>query len=846
MLYRFSAFALFLSIVFFLFAPARALNTLGKDKIFIRFTNTRPDGAKVLVRMNVVPNHYQLIPPGETAELGWAGKTVYVGNDGMGDKTDAARYLAPGQSSPWVDVGQYMNKQGTRSWDTYLSPVLCASMTAPETAGLYLLAEVAQGPGTGIIRRIEVKKPELPARSPNRIYPWLLGYQTWNGTPPYYPTLGLLVPTDPDLLPRIYTLEEALQDQLDVIEEFPDTGRVATQFVFKTGDQPEVMKALGYRGYPEDTIEGNFGDEIGLSLKATEDEQNRRFREYLKAKGINPLDVLLDEDAAKAKGLTKDQQWEMVTLPKLGEKPEQSPVMQKPVLFYEQANFRFDLWYQELAADVKALEAKNPDKKVLCGANFSPHMNVWPDVRQWVDPFKAGGLTMSWTEDWWWQLPENSPQVYGFLLDGLRLGGSYHGAPMQYYIMPFRGQSEDNLRRQHGLAFSHGAKIINHFVTQNQAMITWDYVDQSESPRTYQAIYDMIRDAGSVENRLFPAMPKKAEIAIMLSRASDTWDTADLGGAGHFYGAQYNVNNDERKALWMALRHAQYPVDLITDEDVAEGKLAGYKVLYVVGSEMLAGAVKPLADWVRAGGVVFADGGGGLLDEYHRDNTALYEVYGLKSHALNRAVRHIRPRSSLPRMTPLDKLQVKAPEAGLTQVELPALCYQDALVPQGAKVLGSYGADGSPAFVSNNYGKGKSYYSGALAGLAYLTPAMPPSSDVLPTEFPPVLRALIAMPAQQARVTPPVTTNKALVEAQYMTGPNGDVVILTNWTEKPIDNLIVRFPGMPVKSVQSLRAAGYFKGSLDDQANGKLDVQVVDGVPQVEMRLEVTDYLLID
>jgi hypothetical protein len=33
-------------------------------------------------------------------------------------------------------------------------------------------------------------------------------------------------------------------------------------------------------------------------------------------------------------------------------------------------------------------------------------MNVWPDVRQWIDPFKAGAMTMSWTEDWWWQLPE--------------------------------------------------------------------------------------------------------------------------------------------------------------------------------------------------------------------------------------------------------------------------------------------------------------------------------------------------------------------------------------------------------------------------------------------------------
>jgi len=831
---------------FVLLTPAFALQTLGKGKIYIRFTNIRPDGAKVLVRMNVVPNHYQLIPPDETQELGWAGKTVYVGKDGMGDKTDAARYLSPGEMSPWVDVGQYMNPQGTRSWDTYLSPVLCAEMTDPQTNGLFLIAEVAQGPGTDVIRRVEVKKPELSATSRERVYPWILGYATWNSNPPFLPTLGLLVPTHPDINPRIYTLEEAVNDQLDVIAEFPDTGRAPTQIVFKTSDHPEVMKAIGYNGYPEGTIEGNLGDEIGLSINMPEDKQNQAFREFLKARGIDPLDVLLPEDAAKAKGLTKDQQWAMVTLPKMGDKPEESPVLQKPVLYYEQADFRYQIWYQELAAQTKDIEAKNPGKKVIVGANYSPHMNVWPDVRQWVDPFKAGAMTMSWTEDWWWQLPECSPQVYGFLLDGLRLGDSYHNIPMQYYIMPFRGQSEDNLRRMHSLAFAHGAKIINHFVTQSQAMITWDYVDQTESPRTYQAIHDMIRDAGAVENRLYPALPQKAEVAILLSRAADTWDNTTQGGIGG-YGSQYNVNNDERKSLWMALRHAQYPVDLITDEDVAEGKLAGYKVLYVVGSEMLAAAAKPLADWVRAGGIVFADGGGGLLDEFHRDNTALYDVYGLKSHNLNRAVRHIRPRGSLPRMDPLDIVTAKVPEAGLTSVTLPALCYRDALTPAaGTKVLATYQADGSPAITYHALGKGGAYYVGALAGLAYLTPAMPPSSDVLPTNFPAALRALITLPIQQARVTPPVATSNSLVEAQYMTGPKGAIVTLDNWTEKPIDRLIVRFPGVPVKSVQSLRAAGYFTGSLDEQAKGMLPITVVDGVPQVEMRLEVTDYLIVN
>jgi len=808
-----------------------AAELLGKDRIFLRVTNTRPDKSAIIVRLNIVPNHDQ--------PFTWTGKVLYIGKDGEGEKPDAARYLAPGERSPWVDVGQYMTKQGTRSWATYLSTLLLGVDTTPAADGLYLAAEVAQGPGTGILRRVEVAKPELPNHPTGRVYPWLLGYGTWNGYTPFLPTMGLLVPTQPDINPRVYTLEEALQDQLAVIEKFPAVGRAPTQIVFKTADHPEIMRALGYNGYPEGTVEGNLGDEVGLNLGMKVDEQNQRFRDYLKGKKITPLQVLSDDNAAKARDLTADQQWALVTL--------LPPLPDKPVQFYESANFRYQLWYEELAAQTKAIEAQNPGKRVLCGANYSPHMNVWPDVRQWVDPFKAGALTMSWTEDWWWQLPEVSPQVYGFLLDGLRLGGSYHGAPMQCYIMPFKGQSQDNLRRMHGLAFAHGVKIVNHFVTQNQSMITWDYVDQCESPRTYQAIHDMIRDAGAVEGQLYPAMPQKAQVAILLSRAADTWDTEDLGGAGGLYGAKYNVNNDERKSLWMALRHAQYPVDLITDEDVAEGKLAGYKVLYVVGSEMLASAVKPLSQWVKNGGLLYASGGGGLLDEYHQHNTALYEVYGLKSHLLNRATRGIRPRRSLPNADILDTVSVAAQDAGIANLAYPALCYRDALeVAAQTKILATYAKDQSPAFTYHAFGNGGVYYAGALTGLAYITPAMADIVDGLPNEFPASLRALITLPAVQAKITPPVTTSNPLVEAQYLTGPNGAIITLTNWNRQPVDKLILRFPGLPVQRVQSLRAAGYFKGNLHDQQAGKLPVQVVDGVPQVELRLELTDYLLVE
>ena len=86
-----------------------------------------------------------------------------------------------------------------------------------------------------------------------------------------------------------------------------------------------------------------------------------------------------------------------------------------------------------------------------------------------------------------------------------------------------------------------------------------------------------------------------------------------------------------------------------------------------------------------------------------------------------------------------------------------------------------------------------------------------------------------------------------LVEAQYMVGENGACVVLTNWRQEPVDELILEFPGKPdVKSIRSLRYAGYFKGHLSEQNRGLLEVEVIDHVPRVKMRLEVIDVLLMD
>ena len=137
----------------------------------------------------------------------------------------------------------------------------------------------------------------------------------------------------------------------------PDRGRVPEQFVFVAHGRPEVLRGLGYRGYPADTVENNLGDEIGLSIAMKPEQQDHRFRDAMKGRGFDPLDFIPDEEQAKAKAMPADQRWDLVHLLAAAKKDEKDKPIKpawvmpapatKPKAFYEAAVFRYGLWYEE-------------------------------------------------------------------------------------------------------------------------------------------------------------------------------------------------------------------------------------------------------------------------------------------------------------------------------------------------------------------------------------------------------------------------------------------------------------------------------------------------------------------
>ena len=901
---------------------AAAYQRLPPGTWFLRVHNPADAKQNLCTRVYFNPNQ----PP-------WKGDLLYVTSKGKHHKPASSRkqkppsedeWLEPGQSSPWIDISPHMSRKPRFEGRLpYLSPIFLGAIYNLEGDHLRLVVELATGPDKNVQRRLDVNDPK----------PTHMGASTWLGGPKL-PTLALLVPVKPDGKNRIWTAEEAAQQQLDWVKAAGPPPQPPRHILFiggqwevafrnptrlqalntkiirelgynnlthyaKDAEDIEAIRATGWEPIPARTMRVwhaenqlaelkekglwkwvkliSFGDEISLRLGGNTEEHDAAFVADLRERGFKALDFIrdgaqrvetqgppdidstfrgLDEIesdsklevdellspadpiARKAEDLSEDERWKLVRLG--GPLP-----LDKPKLFFEAANFRYRLWTRQLAARSAQVKADFP-AGVETGANFSPHLSVWPDVRKWINIFRDGGMTTPWSEDWWWQVPEVSPQAYGFLLDALRHAASYHNASYCFFTIPDANYHEgsdigSHLLRMNYFALGHQAKIIHHFNIHNQFRATCDYIDFLESEAKYRAIHRIITDVSKIDKRLYNSRMRKAEAGIMLSVANDVWNNDLLLSKDppveKLYNATLNVDSHERKALWLALRHAHFPVDFLTDEDAAKGIPRRFKVLYVVGDEMLDQAIGPLRQWVREGGTLVGIGGGGVLNQYRESQDGMLDLYGLSAQTAERNMRSIQPAKHLPTAVPMDVLTFD--EAHGT-FQLPAFCGLQRLTPQPEASVIARLKNGTPGATERRYGKGRALAIGALPGLAYIQPGSGKRPRGMTTTFPDAVRHFITAPAERAGVRRHVTTSDPLVEATLQEGKDGALVTLISFrvalgTWKPPDEQVtVTLSGLPrARKVTSLR-------------HGELKIEQTDRGPQVSVPVDQGDFLVVD
>jgi len=786
------------------------LEALAQSRVFVRFRNTAPAAAKL--KLTTPIGHFQPNYSGRTTEIPEGGP------------------VPPGQWSPWVNIGPFCRLVHDEGIIVSLpggsGPIEIEA--ARDAAGKEPAGAVKLPEGETFMVPLDIvwnKQQTIFASQARAEELTRLAKTAWRtrngGRKPqsilYYGAFNQLD------RPWVAVLKDALGYNTLLPDAYP---HAAVDGYHQHCHNPTELKAYVDRltdARKKVMKVMSFGDEIHLGeINWADPATQTKFTAWLKARGVTAADLGgVAPDAAK-----------------LADRATNRRVGWYAQTFNEEERFGF---YRDLTAQAKALLGP----QVETGANYSPHgmpMYYGP-IYQWIDIFKHNGMTMYWAEDYIFSVPM-PPQIISWMLATVRCGVKYNQQKVHFYVMPHApGQRADFLRRNMIYAPGAGVHHVDNFwvgppesFTENS--VAWGYTD------TYRVIHESIFDTAEAEPLLTGATVRPGRVAVLLSKATDHnerllqvpkgQDALMANCKNAPATIQQIIGRVEAQMLYLALLHGQHRVDLVTEDDIADGILSKYDVLHVAGEWIDHRVPATLETWVKNGGVLYASGGLGIRNEFNESDPAFLKVLGLASAETAKNLAVIRPVMELPVAPPIGEIAFE----GAT---IPAVGLKQVLVPADAKVLGTW-ADGKPAVTVRELGQGKAFAVGTLAGCAYLRTGLavqpfPRGGNlcpVTPTEFDPAAGKLARLGVDAKPVEEPAVCDNPFVEAIVMDGPAGSVVTLANWTAEPVRNLTVkvRLPAKP-KEAKSV------------QAGQAVPAEFQDGVLTLTTDLEWADHILL-
>jgi hypothetical protein len=778
-----------------------ALEALAATKLYLRFKNSTDKPAQLTVTRN---GHFQPQYGGATAKY-------------------PDQPVAPGQWSAWVNVGPFCRLVHDEGLFLKLpSAAKFAVQFARDEQGKDLVGDftIADG-GSAVVpmdvtwnKKARVKPAEEHARhimelaktwrkanggkKPGKV----LFYGAFSGPEPWIMDLKAALGYN-TLLPDKY--EHVQRDGMYTHAHNPAEIEAAAKTI-KDKSKFRIM---------------SFGDEISLGeINYKDVKLQEKFRAWLKMKGVTAQEL----------GVAPDQ----AVLTPTGD----PRLVWYSIKFNEEERFAFYRAMTELTKKLLGPE-------VLTGANYSPHHLIlyYGPIYQWVDIFKYNGMSMFWAEDYIFSVPE-VPQIISFMYAQMRCAIKYHHQPIHCYVMPHSpGQEPDFFRRNVLLSVGYGAAHIDNFWIAPAENFTENYVSW-HYPKMFQAIHEAIYDTAEVEQIQHGGTVRPAKVALVTGRATDFNESRlniDKNAdpfAKQCKNAPAQINQGlcrkDQQMLYLALKHAQHAVDAITEEDINAGALQDYEVVYFAGEWIDSAAAKKLADWVKAGGILYASAGLGHKNQFGAPESALLDLLGLKEAKLTKSLILARTLLELPLVEAADTIT-------LDGEKIPAVGMRQQLVPGTAKVLGTW-ADGSAAVTVSAVGKGKAFAVGTCAGMAWMktalkvTPWARGGKHMLynPVDFAPAATKLVRLGVNARKVVQAAVCANPVVEAIVLDNKNGTLVTLVNWTNTPLKNLQVqvRLDKVPAQ----VRSVRWQKGLTSSFANGVLTFTV---------DLEDADYIML-
>jgi hypothetical protein len=519
-------------------------------------------------------------------------------------------------------------------------------------------------------------------------------------------------------------------------------------------------------------------------------------------------------------------------------------------IFYYTSRYRQRAASQRLRWATEALHASFPpgvistslvaDHPYFSGTGLGMGMTLqntawggWPLALDWFDVARTRAVDMIGIEDWmglqYMYGPEftwEGPQLMGFQAAIFR-SGSGGTLPIMAWITP---SDETGFLLKMSSALAQGAKHTFFWTYGPTAQSTENY--WSDLRGAYDGVARYARQIAAAEAIIAPGTTRPTRVALLYSISADLWQPFGY------------IHMLERRATYLALTHEQYLVDMLSEEDIAAGRLESYDVLYVTDPNVATHVGEAIARWVGDGGALYGACGAGSRNEFDEPAGHLAPAFGIEPtiRATTQPGKY-HVRGALNRLPYVDEAAISARAVPTRSVRFGVLGARIGFTPTTGRVVGRF-KSGQPAAVENTFGKGRALYIGACPGLSYLKDAgFVPTA--LEERYPAPQRHFISAVARAAGATRLVELSEAVVEAGVFDAPHGTALVLANFTYRPIETLSARVPvARPVHRVRSLQA-GDVSFALEDAAPA-LRAQGYGKVAVFALPLGVNDIVLLE
>jgi hypothetical protein len=439
---------------------------------------------------------------------------------------------------------------------------------------------------------------------------------------------------------------------------------------------------------------------------------------------------------------------------------------------------------------------------------FAPDIQTTPnfqaapmmEARMWdggLDLFEWGRDGASNTlmvEDWM-----NDPYRVGFGLTLLNAARQARSQSLAFLIV-----ADWHFRERYLMGLGMGVSTFVDYLFGPLGVIgpTW-----ADRPEGMQERAEMMRATRTVEDDLLATKLRPAQTAILVANSSEINQAyynacaAETGLRSRAFGGRPLFR---RAGLYSALLDAGIPTEIVSETSILEDKaLDHYKVLYVADTHVSRATQAAIKEWVRRGGVLWADYTALARDEYDENSPLFDEVFGLSERgalppASNTEVHDDEvtavaggdaagladAKADAPAISKAAEQISVLPASGLEAVSFPGSLFRPDWKLSTGKALAKF-ENGSPAIVLNRFGQGQAIIVGCSAL------ALSPYADFMYNGSPDAQKArhITELAPRLAGIGLPCRVSVPRVNSIVRDGAKQTVLFLINSTDAPQQNV---------------------------------------------------------